>query len=41
MLNLYLSSQVFDFELSSDDMKTIDSFDCNGRVLHLNWQVLI
>ncbi|KAK3857329.1 hypothetical protein Pcinc_036258 [Petrolisthes cinctipes] len=29
--------QVFDFELSSEDMKTLDSFDCNGRVLHLNW----
>lgn len=23
---------VFSFELSSDDMKTIDSFDCNGRI---------
>ncbi|XP_045104095.1 aldo-keto reductase family 1 member B1-like isoform X1 [Portunus trituberculatus] len=29
--------QVFDFELSSEDMKIIDSFDCNGRVLHLTW----
>lgn len=29
--------QVFDFSLSSEDMQTIDSFDCNGRVLHLNW----
>jgi len=29
--------QVFDFELSAEDMKTIDTFDCNGRVLHLNW----
>ncbi|KAK4323143.1 hypothetical protein Pmani_006143 [Petrolisthes manimaculis] len=29
--------QVFDFKLSSEDMKTIDSFDCNGRALHLDW----
>ncbi|XP_064080839.1 aldo-keto reductase family 1 member B1-like isoform X2 [Macrobrachium nipponense] len=29
--------QVFDFELSDEDMKTIDSFDCNGRFLHLTW----
>lgn len=29
--------QVFDFELADEDMKKIDSFDCNGRVLHLNW----
>ncbi|KAK8387045.1 hypothetical protein O3P69_018009 [Scylla paramamosain] len=29
--------QVFDFELSPEDMKTIDTFDCNGRVLHLSW----
>lgn len=24
--------KVFDFELSSEDMATIDSFDCNGRI---------
>ncbi|XP_050700452.1 aldo-keto reductase family 1 member B1-like isoform X1 [Eriocheir sinensis] len=29
--------QVFDFTLSDEDMKTIDSFDCNGRLLHLDW----
>ncbi|XP_068225707.1 aldo-keto reductase family 1 member B1-like isoform X1 [Palaemon carinicauda] len=29
--------QVFDFELSDEDMKAIDSFDCNGRALHLTW----
>nr|XP_045607792.1 aldo-keto reductase family 1 member B1-like [Procambarus clarkii] len=28
--------QVFDFELSEEDVKTLDSFDCNGRFLHLN-----
>lgn len=28
---------IFDFELSDEDMKYIDSFDCNGRVCHLNW----
>ncbi|MCL4131936.1 UNVERIFIED_CONTAM: hypothetical protein GTU68_013220 [Idotea baltica] len=29
--------QVFDFDLSKEDMETIDSFDCNGRVCHLAW----
>ncbi|KAG7167464.1 aldo-keto reductase family 1 member B1-like [Homarus americanus] len=29
--------QVFDFSLSDEDMKTIDTIDCNGRALHLNW----
>ncbi|KAG0721131.1 3-oxo-5-beta-steroid 4-dehydrogenase [Chionoecetes opilio] len=29
--------QVFDFSLSAEDMQTIDTFDCNGRVLHLTW----
>lgn len=29
--------QVFDFALSDEDMKAIDSFDCNGRFLHLDW----
>ncbi|XP_075222234.1 aldo-keto reductase 1B-like [Lycorma delicatula] len=28
---------IFDFELSEEDIKYIDSFDCNGRVLHLDW----
>ncbi|RZF47543.1 hypothetical protein LSTR_LSTR009079 [Laodelphax striatellus] len=28
---------VFDFELSAEDMSYIDGFDCNGRVLHLDW----
>lgn len=25
--------KLFDFELSEDDVKLIDSFDCNGRVV--------
>lgn len=25
--------EVFDFELSADDIKLIDSFDCNGRLV--------
>ncbi|XP_067008631.2 aldo-keto reductase family 1 member B1 [Anabrus simplex] len=29
--------KVFDFELSGEDMSYIDTFDCNGRVCHLNW----
>ncbi|XP_063590366.1 aldo-keto reductase family 1 member B1-like [Penaeus indicus] len=29
--------QVFDFTLSDEDIKVIDSFDCNGRLLHLDW----
>lgn len=29
--------EVFDFTLSDEDMAYIDSFDCKGRVLHLNW----
>lgn len=29
--------QVFDFELSEGDMKTIESYDCNGRLCHLDW----
>ncbi|XP_065556413.1 aldo-keto reductase family 1 member B1-like isoform X1 [Artemia franciscana] len=28
---------IFDFNLSDEDMKLVDSFDCNGRVCHLNW----
>lgn len=28
---------VFDFELSADDIANIDSFDCNGRICHLSW----
>ncbi|KAB7497044.1 Aldose reductase [Armadillidium nasatum] len=28
---------VFDFELSKEDISLINSFDCNGRVLHINW----
>jgi aldehyde reductase len=26
------NAQIFDFELSKDDIAVIDSFDCNGRV---------
>lgn len=29
--------QVFDFTLSEEDMKAIESFECNGRFLHLTW----
>ncbi|PSN35398.1 Aldose reductase [Blattella germanica] len=28
---------IFDFELSAEDMGYIDAFDCNGRISHLNW----
>jgi len=28
---------IFDFELSDEDMSYIDSFDCNGRFLLLEW----
>ncbi|KAK2712081.1 hypothetical protein QYM36_010939 [Artemia franciscana] len=28
---------IFDFNLSDEDVKLVDSFDCNGRVCHLNW----
>ncbi|KAG5667792.1 hypothetical protein PVAND_015762 [Polypedilum vanderplanki] len=28
---------VFGFELSSEDIASIDSIDCNGRLCHLNW----
>jgi len=28
---------VWDFTLEQNDMLEIDTFDCNGRVLHLNW----
>jgi len=31
------NAQIFDFELSAEDVTTIDSFDCDGRVCHLNW----
>lgn len=30
---------VWDFTLEQGDIEQIDSFDCNGRVLHLNWYV--
>lgn len=30
---------VWDFGLEQGDIEQIDSFDCNGRVLHLNWYV--
>jgi len=30
---------VWDFTLEQGDIDTIDTFDCNGRVLHLNWYV--
>jgi len=29
--------QVFDFELSAEDMATIDSFDCDGRLCKIEW----
>lgn len=28
---------VFDFELAGEDVELITSFDCNGRVCHLEW----
>lgn len=28
---------IWDFELEQGDIEKINSFDCNGRVLHLNW----
>ncbi|XP_050420988.1 aldo-keto reductase family 1 member B10-like [Adelges cooleyi] len=28
---------IWDFELAQADIDLIDSFDCNGRVCHLNW----
>ncbi|GLH05292.1 Aldose reductase [Gryllus bimaculatus] len=28
---------IFDFDISEEDMKLISSFDCNGRVVHVNW----
>ncbi|KAK6632597.1 hypothetical protein RUM43_013365 [Polyplax serrata] len=28
---------IFNFKLSEEDMKYINSFDCNGRVCHLDW----
>jgi aldehyde reductase len=31
------NAQIFDFELSPEDVTIIDSFDCNGRVCYLNW----
>lgn len=31
---------VWDFELGKEDLEEINSFDCNGRVCHLNWFVL-
>lgn len=30
---------VWDFALKQEDIKEIDTFDCNGRVLHLNWYI--
>jgi len=30
---------IWDFTLEQSDIDAIDSFDCNGRVLHLNWYV--
>lgn len=30
---------VWDFALEQSDIDAIDTFDCNGRVLHLNWYV--
>jgi aldehyde reductase len=30
------NAQIFDFELSAEDIAVIDSFDCNGRVCHLD-----
>lgn len=29
--------KVFDFQLSDEDIKYINSLDCNGRVCHLDW----
>jgi len=29
--------QVLDFTLSAEDVATLESFDCNGRVCHLDW----
>lgn len=29
--------KIFDFKLSAEDIAYIDSFDCNGRVCHLDW----
>lgn len=28
---------IFDFELAKEDIDYINSFDCNGRILHLDW----
>lgn len=28
---------IWDFELEQGDIEKIDTFDCNGRALHLNW----
>lgn len=28
---------IWDFELEQGDIDEIDTFDCDGRVLHLNW----
>jgi len=30
---------IWDFTLEQGDIDEIDTFDCNGRVLHLNWYV--
>lgn len=30
---------IWDFVLEQGDIDAIDTFDCNGRVLHLNWFV--
>lgn len=30
---------IWDFALEQGDIQEIDSFDCNGRVLHLNWYI--
>ena len=27
------NAKVFDFELSAEDMSTIESFECNGRII--------
>lgn len=31
--------QVFDFEISSEDMKTLESLDCNARLCTHHWEV--
>ncbi|KAK8748975.1 hypothetical protein OTU49_015622 [Cherax quadricarinatus] len=34
--NIESNIQVFDFNITDEGMKILDSFDCNGRFLHLN-----